>query len=388
MRLSRKVAEWRTVGLIDALTADRILAHEAARSRPMAAWTLAGLGALTVGIGIISVIAANWDGIADSVKLSVDVAIAACLALGVGAMVLRGASWGRELLVLVYYLFTLASIALVGQVYQLGSPMWVALLAWTISTAPLLLVAKRAFVAAIGVAGLVLTHAHLVEPLSAWMARSHAGEDEVVLGVILASPLVYVCLAAIPWLARERPAHAAMLRLTAWTGVLVGGALAGFAWYISVGPGDLLRAGHIGGAASVIGFAVLAQRLHPNATARVRRAMVATWAVAWAIAVLSTSFPRQEVDVLAPVSHLVFLATVGWLALLLGRTRAFHVCTALAALRILVAYFEVFGSMLDTGLAMITGGTLTVALAWLWRKNSEAMERRLTEALTERQARD
>jgi hypothetical protein len=82
------------------------------------------------------------------------------------------------------------------------------------------------------------------------------------------------------------------------------------------------------------------------------------------------------------------LAIVGWLALLLGHARAFHVCTALAALRILVAYFEVFGSMLDTGLAMITGGTLTVALAWLWRKNSDAMERRLTAALTAGPRRD
>jgi uncharacterized membrane protein len=388
MRLSRKVAEWRTVGLIDALTADRILAHEAARSRPVAAWALASLGALTVGIGIISVIAANWDGIADSVKLAVDVAIAAGLALGVGATVRRGASWGRELLVLVYYLFTLASIALVGQVYQLGSPTWVALLAWTISTAPLLLVAKRAFVAAIGVAGLVLTHAHLVEPLTAWMARSHAGEDEVVLGVILASPLVYASLAAIPWLARERPAHAAMLRLTAWAGVLIGGALAGFAWYVSVGPEDPLRAGHVGGAASVLGFAILARRVHPTATAGARRAMVATWAAAWAIVLFSTTFPRQELDVLAPVSHLAFLAVAGWLALVLGRTRAFHVCTALAALRILVAYFEVFGSMLDTGLAMITGGTLTVVLAWAWHRNSNAMGRRLTAALTAGPRRD
>jgi uncharacterized membrane protein len=382
MRLSRKVAEWRAVGLIDALTADRILAHEAARSRPMAAWTLAALGALTVGIGVISVIAANWDGIADSVKLAVDVAIAACLALGVGVTARRGASWGRELLVLVYYLFTLASIALVGQVYQLGSPTWVALLAWTISTAPLLLVAKRAFVAAIGVAGLALTHAHLVEPLTAWMDRSNAAEDELVLGVILASPLVYVGLAAIPWLARERPAHAAMLRLTAWAGVLLGGALAGFAWYVSVGPESPLRAGHLGGAASVIGFAALARKLHPTATAAARRAMVATWAAAWTIALFSTTIPRQELDVLAPVSHLAFLAIIGWLALLLGHARAFHACTALAALRILVAYFEVFGSMLDTGLAMITGGTLTVALAWVWRKNSDAVERRLTAALT------
>jgi uncharacterized membrane protein len=37
-------------------------------------------------------------------------------------------------------------------------------------------------------------------------------------------------------------------------------------------------------------------------------------------------------------------------------------------MRVLVIYFEVFGSMLSTGLGLVTGGLLTLLVAWLWHK--------------------
>jgi hypothetical protein len=40
-------------------------------------------------------------------------------------------------------------------------------------------------------------------------------------------------------------------------------------------------------------------------------------------------------------------------------------------------YFEVFGSMLSTGLGMITGGVLTLLLAWLWKRKSPELATRL-----------
>jgi len=42
--------------------------------------------------------------------------------------------WLREILVIIYYGFTLASMALIGQIYQLDGTMAKLLLVWTIST--------------------------------------------------------------------------------------------------------------------------------------------------------------------------------------------------------------------------------------------------------------
>ena len=42
--------------------------------------------------------------------------------------------------------------------------------------------------------------------------------------------------------------------------------------------------------------------------------------------------------------------------------------TALLALRLLIIYFEVFGTLLSTGIGLISGGLLTLGLAWLWSR--------------------
>jgi len=58
--------------------------------------------------------------------------------------------------------------------------------------------------------------------------------------------------------------------------------------------------------------------------------------------------------------------------------RVFNALTGAIALRILAVYFEVFHSLLSTGLGLITGGALTLLLAWLWRSRALSLSRRLS----------
>ena len=53
---ARKIALWHDAGLIDAATRDRLLAYEAAHARPLALWAVFGIGALAIGLGLVSVI--------------------------------------------------------------------------------------------------------------------------------------------------------------------------------------------------------------------------------------------------------------------------------------------------------------------------------------------
>jgi uncharacterized membrane protein len=59
-----------TPGLIDAATRDRLIAHEAAHARPIALWAVFGIGALAIGLGLVSVVAANWEAIPGSCALA------------------------------------------------------------------------------------------------------------------------------------------------------------------------------------------------------------------------------------------------------------------------------------------------------------------------------
>ena len=71
----RKLQAWQDAGLIDAETVRRITAFEASHAKPLGLWAVIGIGALAIGLGLISVVAANWDAIAGSARLAIHFAI-------------------------------------------------------------------------------------------------------------------------------------------------------------------------------------------------------------------------------------------------------------------------------------------------------------------------
>jgi hypothetical protein len=75
------------------------------------------------------------------------------------------------------------------------------------------------------------------------------------------------------------------------------------------------------------------------------------------------------------------LAFVGlWLLVALAAHRArrywlMNLATAVIGGRILIVYFEVFGSLLDTGLGLVLGGALTLLLVWVWWRARRGLQR-------------
>ena len=70
----RKLKAWVAAGLIDGATASRIRDWEAQHSRPLALWAVVGIAALSIGLGVISLVAANWDAIPGETRLALHAA--------------------------------------------------------------------------------------------------------------------------------------------------------------------------------------------------------------------------------------------------------------------------------------------------------------------------
>lgn len=124
---ARKIAEWHDAGVIDAATRDAIIAYEAAHARPLLLWAVWGIGALTIGLGFVSVVAANWEAIPGALRFAVHLAlIAGLLAL----LFLREdrlaakSPWVVEALVFITAALGLTFFGHLGQVYQTSSPLW------------------------------------------------------------------------------------------------------------------------------------------------------------------------------------------------------------------------------------------------------------------------
>src|SRR5262245_24447046 len=382
MSLDRKLARWESAGLIDGTTRARIRAFEQSERGPIAWYALGVLGAGTVALGVLSVVAANWDGIPGSVKLAADLLIALGLAVATYVAVRRRAGWPAEVLITLFYGFTLASIALVGQVYQLTAPMYQALVAWSAATLPLVLLGRSQALAALAVAGIAVTHAMSVSPLIEFLHPGGGANRDLWATVLFASPLVYVPLARVPWLMRSRPVFSRTVTVLAWMAVLVLGFALQFGWYTDV-ERDHVLGWSLGATAAVAAAIALAlPRLYPDMEARPRRGLVAIVAFAWLTLLLNSAIPRPSADVVGAVLQVVWLGLFAWTSIQLGLVRAFNILTALIALRVLAIYFEVFGSLLSTGVGLITGGALTLVVGWLWQRKTAALAARLRPATT------
>jgi hypothetical protein len=86
---------------------------------------------------------------------------------------------------------------------------------------------------------------------------------------------------------------------------------------------------------------------------------------------------QQNLALIGALTNLLYMCVLAWAALKIKSTTLFNIVTALICIRILAIYFEVFGSMLETGIGLVFGGTLTLLIAWLWLKKSEALAQRL-----------
>ncbi|APR87807.1 Membrane protein [Minicystis rosea] len=366
MKLERKLLEWRDAGLIDADTAARIAAHEAAgEQRPYLLYAVSGLGALSVAIGLVSIVASNWEAIPGGVKLGLDFVLLAGLAAAIYRA--RSSRLATEILLFVFYGAVLASIGLVAQVYHLGGRTEDALLFWSLITAPIVLHGTTRFLAAtwfIGAESVALAQ------LFRFLERHwHRSDTVVALTAAYLLSLGLVALGLFGWFQRRKPAFASVAAILGRVQIVALATMVPLAWYDradnvenGMGLGVVCLAGIIG--------ASVALALRDEAGRAARGSLVTFAVVAPLITYLPLLGQHDRFGGMAAASFLIVWAIIGVVAYRLGRIRLLNVATAFLGVRLLIIYFEVFGSLLDTGIGLLSGGILTIALAWLWVKKS------------------
>ena len=117
-RLENKLTLWEQQKLISPTQKQQILAFETQNKRPHLLTALFSLGIFILSLGIISLIAANWDEISGTVKLTIDFILLAALAAGTIVADARGKIFWKEAGILALFLMTIASIGLISQVFQ------------------------------------------------------------------------------------------------------------------------------------------------------------------------------------------------------------------------------------------------------------------------------
>lgn len=382
-----KLNNWLQAGLITPAQHAAILNFEAHRPQSVNWWlySLMILGVAIIGLGIISLIAANWADIPDNLKLGMDFSLLTALAAAIYWQYpnRRHGAWFETLLV-GFMLLCLASIGLIAQIYHIGGQWYYALLFWAGITALLSLYARSLFARLLWVTlflhGLVWSVAALPDNSFRW---------EETPSILLLTPLL---TALLHYLATHvKPLHGYASSLFFWFQLSAIVALA-FAditrssgemddyrtiWYLpayltaAILAVGILLSKHYRLLNRLLLLAALALLLlyyHPDLlfTGTQRYALFGFTPHA------NVSFWQAD-DIRAPILTLLILFLYAVHAGNTGHQRTFSVVTFLIGLRFVVLYFQAMGGLAATGVGLIVSGVLIIAMTWLWYKGRDRL---------------
>jgi uncharacterized membrane protein len=363
---ARKIAQWHAAGLIDADTRDRILAYEAAHARPLALWAVFGIGALAIGLGIVSVIAANWEDIPGQLRLGVHLALIAGALAGLFLRekpMAEASPWAVEALVFVTAALGLTFFGHLGQVYQTSSPLWKPLAAWLALFAPLLLLMGRSWpVAAAFMGGMVWCVWDYAGMMTGYNAAPPGLPLVLWMAFVTALPVLAAPLAAGM---RSRSARADFWRRLEQLALAyaVGGASFACALASAGGFGGNIADDHLAAMAVRGGMALLAALgvvlLRRGISGRMSGAIIAGAGVIGALAVFA-----QDATVPAAVLFMALWIIIAAAALAAHWRGVFQLAVAVIAGRLIVLSFELAGDLLTSGFGLILSGAMILGVAW------------------------
>lgn len=146
MTLKTKIKKWLSAGLISQKQGEAILDYEKSTKTKLS-WNLYGfliLAAFSVGLGLISLIAANWQFIPVYIKLTGYFFFLGCLGISLLiAKVIKKSLLLFEVLLIFFMLLCLGGIGLISQIYNLKGEAYNALFLWSLITSSVMSVSQR-----------------------------------------------------------------------------------------------------------------------------------------------------------------------------------------------------------------------------------------------------
>lgn len=365
-QLENQLNQWTRLGLLTHDQARSILAYES-KSKKSINWILTGfvsLGVVICVMGIISLIAANWDDIPASLKLTADFMIL----VGLASAAYR--SWRKQealilnVFLLALYLFTIASIGLISQVFQTGGQLYQALSIWTAITSGLAMVATHILVPLMWVGGLLLSFI-LASSQSPDLYKIFLGNQQA---IFMCIPLLCGVMTIISrTLTRETPLTRAF---RSWC--LIGGIVSLIASEIHFRVPSHQIVPYLPGYAlaclCVVGIWYSPQYRHNQ-----KMLLLVTTGL-YLLPFHFTLIPFESKVTSAACTIGVLLSMAMFLASL-RKQRIFQLFLALAALRFLILYFQALGGLALTGWGLLGSGTIITLLTLGWSRYQATINR-------------
>jgi uncharacterized membrane protein len=141
MKIVKKLQEWHDNHLLSTQQMHQIIQFEQHQSQERLFPGFVWLGLAIIVLGLIAIIAANWASIPANVKLISDFIL--LISTAAAAYHFRAERFVFDTLLFLLALLSLATIGLIGQVFQTGGTLPKALLLWALITLPLACISQH-----------------------------------------------------------------------------------------------------------------------------------------------------------------------------------------------------------------------------------------------------
>lgn len=362
MRLKAQLQRWRSADIIDDATAERIQVYEKSRQGFRFSTAMFGLGALAIILGTAAIVASNWDAIPVNAKLLAHALLNAGLAVAALRAIHANEPRTREIFLFLLAGATLTFIALIGQIYQTGAPLWQALTLWLGITSPFLFFLARAkltaacwilaFWATLGAAGETIEH--------------RLGPLHLDLAFYAVMPFAMIALGDWAALRARWPVWPATFATGGYVLITVAVSAAQLAWidvtdlHLEAHRAQLSAAFYATLAASLTLVALRYARVCESAPLAANLFPLISVLIGFApLLIRHPNWPVVGAGV-----FMAYWALVGWTGLQSGYRSLLNLAIVVIALRLVIVYVEVFGDLLSTGVGLIASGALLIAVVW------------------------
>lgn len=371
MPINKKTLRWIDAKILTEAQAQRIVDFEKDRGSGRLMKGLYGLGAFVILMGVLAIVAANWQMIPPYTKVVVHLLVNSVLAYGIYAFDHQDRKFPRELCLFGLTGLTLTLIALTGQVFHLNGSIASALVLWMGLSTPFIIAYGKTkislvpwligFVSAIFAGIYEYIFPHLDDTAQAVLA--------VGVGALL--PIAFV-QAAGSIQKIERPVLQKLLFYTGIAGaVIVPNVVCQF-WY-SDDFRDFIDT--FATQFMVVGTFVLAAFSiflikFPSVNSVVKTLDNTRLLLlgGLAVSVLPFVFPSIESDLMAAATFIAYWVFLGFMGQRVSKQGLVSASIVIIAIRIYLIYLEVFGSMLETGFGLVFSGVLLMGMVWGTRR--------------------
>lgn len=371
MSVAGRLKRWKEAGLLDQAAVNRILAYEKSRGGLKVANAMYGVGALAILLGIAAIIGVNWDQIPTFVKLGTHTLVNA----GVVAAIFYLLKQNKkpvliDLLLAVLAGLTLTFIALVGQIYQSQEPTWKALTLWLVLVSPFFFALVRSrHLVSLWILAFFFTYGMFLFDKD----DGFGPLTSVLLISLLPFAMIAVGQSGILRRLREHWAISisyagfilaialASLMQVGWRSVVHGLYVTNFdaSRHLIEWKAYLITL------AAAVGI-IVARRMKWLVT--MPSAVDLFLPVSVIVAFLPVLVPHGDWAVVGAGVVMVYWVFCGWMAAVAGYPRGLDIATVFIAIRLVVVYVEVFGSLLQTGVGLIVSGVLLIGLVVVTRR--------------------